>query len=96
MCTDSNAIRTYFRGLRWSYDVAHSRRRVRLYDEIKTKYFVDTADGYVKLMGELVPSTEIIIEGLQHIHGHENVWLLHLCSGETTLLGFASGWHAVG
>ncbi len=96
MCTDSNAIRTYFRGLRRQYDIAEDRRRVRVYEDIKTKYFVDTNDGYVKLMGELIPSTEIIIEGLQHIHGHENVWLLQICSGESTLIGFATGWNAAG
>lgn len=96
MCTDSNAIRTYFRGLRRHYDIAEDRRRVRVYEDIKTKYFVDTSDGYVKLMGELIPSSDIIIEGLQHIHGHDNVWLLQICSGESTLVGFASGWNAVG
>ena len=67
-----------------------------MYEDIKTKYFVETCDGYVKLMGELIPSSEIIIEGLQNIHGHENVWLLQICSGESTIIGFASGWNAAG
>ena len=96
MCSDVNAIRTYFRGLRRQYDIADNRKRIRVYEDIKTKYFVETPDGYVRLMGELVPSSEIIIEGLQHIHGHENLWLLQICSEDSTLIGFAIGWHAVG
>ena len=55
-----------------------------------------TVDGYVKMIGELVPSDVVVIEGIRDVHGKEDVWLLYVGASESTLIGFAIGWHAVG
>jgi hypothetical protein len=44
----------------------------------------------------LVTSQCIIIEGVPDANGKEDVWLLHIQSGESKMTGFATGWHAIG
>lgn len=68
----------------------------RIYPDIKRKYFVESIDGYVKMLGDLLPNDMIVIEGLATIYGKDDVWLLHISTTDSRIVGFVSGWYAVG
>jgi hypothetical protein len=38
----------------------------------------------------------IIIEGVQNVHGKCDVWLLHITTKDSKMVGFVTGWYAVG
>jgi len=48
------------------------------------------------MLGDLLPNDIIVIEGLATIYGKDDVWLLHISTPNSRLVGFVSGWYAVG
>ena len=96
MCVDESALRAYYRDMRSNPPVLMNRQLTRIYPNCGKKYFVETVDGFLKLIGELVTSKCVIIDGVPDAHGKEDTWLLHIRSGESQLTGFAKGWHAIG
>ncbi len=48
------------------------------------------------MLGDAIPCKELIIESVQDVHGKENIWLVQVYSGKSNLVGYVTGWHAVG
>ena len=57
ICVDEKGIRNYYRELRSSTTTHVENRQIeRVFPDVKRKYFVQTQDGYLRLIGELVQS----------------------------------------
>ncbi len=96
ICSDQAALAGYLKVARHHDTRVDGRTLKRIYPEVKRKYFAESIDGYIKMVGELLPSDMIVIEGLATIHGKDDVWLLHINTEESRVVGFVSGWYAVG
>jgi hypothetical protein len=83
ICVDERALRNYYRVIRKVPVVVKDRVLQRVYDDVRHKYFVTTQDGFIQMIGNLVPNRELIIEGIPNSHGKEDVWLLHIQSGDS-------------
>jgi len=96
ICADRAALAAYLKTARSLDTKVEDREIKRIYPDVKRKLFIESIDGYVKMLGDLLPNDMIVIEGLATIHGKDETWLLHINTTDSRLVGFVHGWYAVG